>query len=255
YGPGGNLSADAVTHVNFFSQPETVDFLLRALAGDQQPLRRIDPQAPLPTRKIGRGTAPAPLQTPQRPTLAPQPTASAVMSAGAPPPAAPPPLQVTVVNGDLMFEKNPLLLGHYRSTRLTGTEYVVNDLVGGAMKRALDVGLYPSTSRSSEIYLNMQPFPEDPDGLPRPKAVIVVGLGEEGNLQAQDLAVSVRRAVISWAQRTTELDASKARGARPVPAALRSIELAATLLGSGGKGITAGESAQRVVQGVYEANE
>ena len=32
-------------------------------------------------------------------------------------------------------------------------------------------------------------------------------------------------------------------------------ELAATLLGSGGTGITAGQAAQRIAQGVHEANE
>ena len=40
--------------------------------------------------------------------------------------------------------------------------------------------------------------------MPRPKAVIVVGLGEEGKLQAADLAQTVRQAVIAWAQRLAE---------------------------------------------------
>ena len=40
--------------------------------------------------------------------------------------------------------------------------------------------------------------------MPRPKAVIVVGLGEEGKLQAADLVHTVRQAVIAWAQRLAE---------------------------------------------------
>jgi hypothetical protein len=248
YGPGGNLSADSVTHVNFFSRPETVDFLVKALAGEPQPLRRIDPQAALPDRRMVRGgTAPFAAAT------APPPATPRVFSAGeaAPPPADVPHradenvLKVTVINGDLTFEKDPLLVGHYRATRLTGTERIMNELIGGAMKRSLDMGLYPLAPGSHQIFLNTQPNPESPKGLPRPKAVVVVGLGDEGKLKASDLAKTVRQAVVAWAQRTTEVDKKQ-------PATL---DLVATLIGSGGTGITAAESAQRIVQGAYEANE
>ena len=74
-------------------------------------------------------------------------------AAGSPKAARPPavapqtagaaPLRITVVNGDLTFQQAPLLLGHYRATRLTGTERVMNTLIGGAMKQSLDMGLYP----------------------------------------------------------------------------------------------------------------
>ena len=40
YGPGGNLGLDSVTHVNFFSHQETVDFMVRALSGRHIPSRR-----------------------------------------------------------------------------------------------------------------------------------------------------------------------------------------------------------------------
>ena len=56
--------------------------------------------------------------------------------------ASPDMLHVTVVNGDLTFEPRPLLLGHYHATLLTGTEKVMNTLIGDAMKRALDLGDY-----------------------------------------------------------------------------------------------------------------
>ena len=81
--------------------------------------------------------------------------------------------------------------------------------------------------------------------MPRPKAVIVVGLGEEGKLRAADLVQTVRQAVIAWAQRLAE----KARRRTPGRS-----KLAATLLGSGGTGVTAGEAARLIAQGVYEAN-
>ena len=52
------------------------------------------------------------------------------------------PLRITVTNGDLTFERNVLFLGHYRSTRLTGTEGVMDRLIGGAMGQALRSGVY-----------------------------------------------------------------------------------------------------------------
>src|SRR4029077_7044333 len=47
-------------------------------------------------------------------------------------------LQVTVINGDLTFVAEPLFIGHYRASRLTGAERVINKLVGDVMERSLD---------------------------------------------------------------------------------------------------------------------
>ena len=56
---------------------------------------------------------------------------------------------------------------------------------------------------------------------------------------------TVRQAVMAWSQRLTE----RPGGAPGV------FELASTLIGSGGMGISAGQAAQLVAQGVHEANE
>ena len=248
YGPGGNLRVDSVTHVNFFTRPETVDFLVRALSGIQQPLKRIDPLAPLPDRRLVRegvtGLAPAASGGTQV-----QPAQTRVRAKAAPGLAAPrpsqPPLKITVVNGDLTFEKEPLLIGHYRSTRLTGTEAVMDNLIGGSMKHSLALGIYPLGPGTYQVFLNTQISPESPKRMPRPKAVIVAGLGEEGKLNAADLVHTVRQAVIAWSQRTTELE-KKA----PV-----FFDLSATLLGSGGIGVSAGQAAQRIAEAVYQANQ
>ena len=246
YGPGGNLPADSVTHVNFFYRPETVDFLTLALSGQTQPLKRLDPLASLPDRRLlrdakaafaaadtaGSGAEPerAPDSAGRRPSDLRRPAA---------------PLAITVINGDLTFEKEPLLLGHYRATKLTGTERIMDELIGGAMNRSLALGVYPMAPGSHQVFVNTQSDPESVRRIPRPKAVIVVGLGEEGRLSAGDLALSVRQAVIGWAQRIVEQD-------RRAPAIF---DLSTTLLGSGGTGVSAGEAAQRIAQGVSEANE
>ena len=71
-------------------------------------------------------------------------------------------LHVTVINGDLSFIRQPLLLGHYRSLRLTGTEFVMNRLVGGAMDDSLKVGLYPEPPGTHQVFINTRTDPENP---------------------------------------------------------------------------------------------
>ncbi len=120
----------------------------------------------------------------------------------------------------------------------------MDGLIGGAMKRSLDMGVYPLSIGSHQIFINTRPNLERGTFMPRPKAVIIVGLGEEGKLRAADLAQSVRQAVIAWAQRLAE---NKKQGP-PF------FTLATALIGSGGTGVTAGEAARLIAQGVSEAN-
>ena len=162
------------------------------------------------------------------------------------PSAAPaiPALRITVINGDLTFVAEPLMLGHYRASKLTGTERVMNGLIGGAMDEALQRGLYPGAPETHQIFINTRARPDNPWQPPRPRAVIVVGLGEEGSLRAAELTATVRQAVIAWAQRVGE-----------DPNAPAAFTLATTLIGSGGTGVSAAESAQLLARGVREANE
>lgn len=158
--------------------------------------------------------------------------------------AASPALSVSVVNGDLTFVKEPLMLGHYRSTTLTGAERVIDRFLKGTMSEALRLRRYPTAPRESDVFANEHPNPEDPKAVPRPAAVIIVGLGAEGELSAEQLTLTVRQGVIGYAQ---TLAGS--------PGAASSFEMAATLIGSGGMGIQIATSARAVAQGVRAANE
>ena len=154
-------------------------------------------------------------------------------------------LKITVINGDLMFVRQPLMLGHYTSLRLTGTERIVDGLLGGAMSVSLGAGLYPDGPGTHQVFLNRGAHADNPLQLPRPEAAVVVGLGAESKLGAADLVLSVRQAVVAWSRRLTEM-----------PGGAPSIfELASTLIGSGGVGITVGQAARLIAQGVREANE
>ncbi len=156
-------------------------------------------------------------------------------------------LQVQVLNGNLTFVRQPLMLGHYRALELTGTEEVVDGHLGGAMSTALAAGLYPDAPGTQRIFLNTQKNDDNPWQLPRPVAAIVIGLGEEGTLDGTRLSESVCQGVKAWAQRASEqgLDGTAPGG----------IELAATLIGSGGLGMTAGATARAIAHGVWLANQ
>ena len=158
-----------------------------------------------------------------------------------------PRLQIQVLNGNLTFVQQPLMVGHYRSLELSGTEYVVDGHLGGAMNTALAAGLYPDAPGTQRIFFNTRQDEDNPWQLPRPQAVVVVGLGEEGRLDGSQLADSVCQGVKAWAQRASE----EAQGGDLGDG----IELAATLIGSGGLGITAGGSARAVARGVWLANQ
>jgi CHAT domain-containing protein len=153
-------------------------------------------------------------------------------------------LRVAVLNGDLKFVRQPLLVGHYRSLLLTGTERVVDRLVDSAMSRSLDLGLYPDAPGSNQMFDNQRQDPDNVFDMARPRAVIVAGLGEEGKLSTTELVYTVRQAILAYAQRVHE----ESDGAQT------QFELAATLLGSGGIGITVGSAAQLIAQGALEAN-
>ncbi|WP_414664929.1 DUF7379 domain-containing protein [Horticoccus sp. 23ND18S-11] len=89
FGPGGNLAGAEVQHLNFFSQPATVDFLVHALAREAQGLHAIDPTRPLPDRRFrsatDAATAPAPTAISGINLLAPTPAPATRLSAATAP--------------------------------------------------------------------------------------------------------------------------------------------------------------------------
>ncbi|MFS8980779.1 CHAT domain-containing protein [Cupriavidus necator] len=159
--------------------------------------------------------------------------------------------RVSVINGNLSFVSAPILVGHYHSLGLLGSEKALNRLVDGRLKESMSAGLYPDAPGTHQVFLNLRRDPENPWRFPMPEAVVVVGLGDEGNLKAADFAMTVRRGVMAWSQRCLESGEEDEGGA----GVARRFTIATTLMGSGGLGITVGESAQQLIHGVQQANE
>jgi CHAT domain-containing protein len=150
-------------------------------------------------------------------------------------------LSVGVTNGNLRFARQPLLMGHYQSLALSGSEQVMDTLLDGMMQEVLARGSYPDQPKKCRVFPNKRVNADNPLQLARPPAVIVLGLGDEGTLEGKDLAVSVCQGVLEWA--------SERAGSREAP-----FELAAMLVGSGGSRMGVGQSALMVVQGIVDAN-
>jgi CHAT domain-containing protein len=153
-----------------------------------------------------------------------------------------PALAITMLNGNLMFVRQPLIVGHYRATQLTGSEGVVNNLLGGSMAASLGAGVYPDGPGAFQMFRNTRGG-DNPLQLPRPSWAIAVGLGDESELKPATLVHALRQAIIGWAQRVAE------SGQAPA-----TFELASTLVGSGGTRIAPGQSAQLLAQAAREAN-
>ena len=246
YGPGGNLAADSISHTAFFSRRESVDFLVNALEGRRHRLVDIDPRRPLPDRRLVRSAATLTEPTPVQPAVAAaRPTRARGARAATPAPQTEGlQVNVRVLNGDLQFESSPLMLGHYTSAELTGTEFVMDSLIGHAMTRSLQAGVYPVEVGTHLVFVNRHRDPSRAIMIPRPESVIVVGLGPEGELTGGNLVKSVRLAVIGWARHLAERHPEAA-----------TFDLASTLIASGGTGISAALSARSILLGVLQANE
>ncbi|WP_394789808.1 CHAT domain-containing protein [Rhodoferax sp.] len=155
------------------------------------------------------------------------------------------PLTVELVHGDLRFVREPLLLGHFRSLELTGTEWVLNGLLGNALQESLDLRLYPVRPGQHQIFANRHIDPSTAYPFPRPEAAIVVGLGDEGELQPNTLTDAVRQAVLAFQRHTA--------GQRGAVDVVQGVSLASTSLGSGGN-LTVSQSVTAMVRGVMDAN-
>ncbi|MDO9092269.1 MAG: CHAT domain-containing protein [Rubrivivax sp.] len=195
-----------------------------------------------------------------RPSALPAGSERQVMEASAGVPSGPadhsgtPPLKVNVLNGNLSFVRGTLMVGHSRALQLSGTEYVINKLVSGAMQDALDAGLYPDQPGSHQLFVNDSAYPDNPWKAPQPASVVVVGLGAEGKLTERELTRTVRQGVLAWVQRMAEGSLpAHTQGSAPQPQA--PLTLTATLMGSGGAGFQGGNSARAIALGVRQANQ
>lgn len=156
--------------------------------------------------------------------------------------AAMPEVRVDVVHGSLDLANHPVLIGHYRATPLSGTEDFVDRRFAGRLSDRLAVGEYPDDVGTSLVV--------HPPRLRHPAAgVIVVGLGEYGELTPLRLMETVRVALVRHA--LNELDA---RGGSDVNGML-TLGISGVMVGATGEqGLSIASSVRALTVAVREAN-
>lgn len=157
-----------------------------------------------------------------------------------------PRVNVAVYHGDVRFVEGALLVGHYSGSELTGSESALNSLLDGSLQRSLSAGLYPSAVGSTDIFMNRN---HGPLLAPRPRCVIVAGLGLDGVTRAAQIRVAVRQAALAYARMLG--DAATDLLAAPSG---NGFTLHSVCIGSG-SGVSVPESVLASIEGAQDAAE
>lgn len=148
-----------------------------------------------------------------------------------------PQLQVSVVHGNLRFATSPLAVGHYAGDTIVSAEAVLDELLDHRLRHRQQRGVYPGQLMTSEVLFNpsAQQFP----------GVVVVGLGEVGQLTPGKLTNTFRDAVIRYVLIGKETGSF----AEDEP-----ITLSSLLIGTGAGGLSVKDTVACLIRGVTDAN-
>ncbi|MGI9644458.1 MAG: CHAT domain-containing protein [Ilumatobacteraceae bacterium] len=181
----------------------------------------------------------------------PAPTAAST-TVGAAPPVEPPPLpgpgpaptpvtavEVRVYHGSLDRADSPVIVGHYAATPLSGAEGHIDRRFDGRLSDRHTRDLYPGPTGS---FL----FVEAPARSYPAHGVLVVGLGDYGELTPRSLAETLRTTLIAHALTRADTEASE-----PVELAISSVLVG----GTGEQGMGVRSATRAIVDGLVAANQ
>ena len=86
-----------------------------------------------------------------------------------------PVIQVSIRHGDLAYARHPVLVGHYLGDTIVSAEAALDERLGGALTRRLQLGLYPGPLGHPRRVLQRKAGG-------KPGGAVVVGLGQVGEL-------------------------------------------------------------------------
>ncbi len=144
-------------------------------------------------------------------------------------------IKVSVAQGNLGFAKYPVMVGHYQGDTLISAEAQLDRYLDGRLAERHRLGRYPGPIETSAVILNPTA---------QPGGAIVVGLGEVGQLTPNQLARSVKHALIEYAI----AQADSTPGSEP-------LSLTSLLIGTAAGGLSVLHSMSAIFDGVVFANE
>lgn len=155
-----------------------------------------------------------------------------------------PTIEVAVSHGDLSYARHPILVGHYLGDSILSAEAVIDRQLKGALKRSLDMDLYPGRLNTHRIVFN-----DDPDG--KPGGALVVGLGQVGELTPVLLQSGVTSALLDYALQLSQWPDNRFGEA----GAPRSAAVSCLLVGTGAGGMSTSDSMEAILRGAADANQ
>lgn len=148
------------------------------------------------------------------------------------------PIELRVVHGGLRFARHPIVVGHYQGDTMRASEAELDQLYGGQLRTALDLGVYPGPLETFQVFKRQQIT----DDRRSPYAVII-GLGPPGELSVGELRRTVRRGLLGWFG-TTLSDLTPEQ---------RESKFSIVLLGSSVSGMTVTECLRAILLGALDA--
>lgn len=146
------------------------------------------------------------------------------------------PFSVSVVHGNLCFSENPIAVGHYVGDTIVSAEAALDKRLDNRLKERQQLGLYPGLLMSNLVLFN-----DADSSFP---GVVVVGLGDVGDLTPAALLNSFRQALMQYVLIGKE---SNSFGDQP-------IRLCSLFIGSGAGGISLEDSIVAILRAVAQVN-
>ncbi|MEO7431852.1 MAG: CHAT domain-containing protein, partial [Dokdonella sp.] len=149
------------------------------------------------------------------------------------------PIPVRVSWGDLGYASHIVMVGHYANDSVVSAEAALDAHLGGELRRRHQLGLYPAAIGTALVL---------EDALKKPPGVIVIGLGDVGELGAGTLSNAVAYGVLAWF-------AERIRDAERSGQSLPDDGLSLLLVGSGAGGLDMPNAIDALLRGVALALE
>ena len=211
------------------------------------------PQAP-PVRRGAAGTF---VLRPELPTMFPdeQDILSSAMGSSRRDVSAKEPerkVKIRVVHGNLSGAETPVAIGHYRGDTIVSAEAYMDRQLGGRLREAQRLRLYPGELNTVRLFLNDQELCERGA---HPGA-IVIGLGTVGDLSSGALASTFANAVTTYALARVDEERARRKATTTIISddSCLNISLTSLLIGSGEAGLSVADSLQAMLRGVRQAN-
>ncbi|MBK7763882.1 MAG: CHAT domain-containing protein [Bacteroidetes bacterium] len=147
-----------------------------------------------------------------------------------------PALKVRVSNGDLMFSQYPIIIGHFKGDGIVSAERVADTYLKGELSMKHVLGNYPGEIGTHQFALKQE---EEFNG------ACIIGIGEVDKLTAQQLTVTVEKAMIEYLSTHCRISGNSG---------MNKSGISTLLIGTDYGGLSVESSIRSIIQGIQFAN-